>query len=247
MQTFHDKNNKILILIPSRLESKRLKKKSLRLILGKPMIVRVAECAKKMNIGRVVVAAGDIQIKQVLDRHRIESYLTLKSHKSGTDRINEIFENYFNNYNIIVNLQGDIPFFKKELLVKTISLLDDTKADIGTAAVELDNKYLDNSDVVKVKVDFKKKNGYAEDFKRNINRKLGFFHHVGIYVFRPQTLKKFILFDQTAKEKIRKLEQMRAIDNHMRIKVSLLKYLPIGVDTKKDLKEVRSLYRKIKQ
>ena len=233
------RKKKILILIPSRLRSKRLENKSIRMILRKPMIVRVVEQAIKLKMGKVVVAAGDKKIKNLLDRYKIESYLSKKTHKSGTDRIYEIYKNFFGDYNIIVNLQGDMPYFEKELVEKTVELLECNKTDIGTAACNLDEKDLKNPNVVKVKVNFKNNRGIAKDFTRKIKSIKQFYHHIGIYVFRPKSLTNFIMCKQSFNEKERSLEQMRALDNDMIIKVSLLNSKPIGVDTKEDLREIR--------
>lgn len=240
------RKKKILILIPSRLRSKRLEKKSLRMILRKPMIVRVVEQAIKLKMGKVVVAAGDKKIKNLLDRYKIESYLSKKTHKSGTDRIHEIYKNFFRSYDTIVNLQGDMPYFKKELVEKTVELLECKKTDIGTAACNLDKKDFKNPNVVKVKVNFRNNQGVAKDFTRKIKSINQYYHHIGIYVFRPKSLTNFIMCKQSFNEKERGLEQMRALDNNMTIKVSLVNSKPIGVDTKNDLKEIRIFLRKKK-
>ena len=107
------RKKKILIIIPSRLKSTRLKTKALRMILKKQMIIRVVEHTMKFKIGRVIVAAGDKKIQKLLIRNSFESYLSINSHNSGTDRIQEIYKNFFNGYDYILNLQGDMPYFKK--------------------------------------------------------------------------------------------------------------------------------------
>ena len=84
------------------------------MILKKEMIIRVVEHTKKFKIGRVIVAAGDKKIQKLLIRNSFESYLSINSHDSGTDRIQEIYKNFFNGYDYILNLQGDMPYFKEK-------------------------------------------------------------------------------------------------------------------------------------
>ncbi len=234
---------KILIIIPSRLKSTRLKTKALRMILKKQMIIRVVEQTMKFKVGRVIVAAGDKKIQKLLIRNSFESYLSVNSHNSGTDRIQEIYKNFFNGYDYILNLQGDMPYFKKELLTDTLSLLEDDQADIGTAACILDPADYQNQNVVKVQVSFKNKQGFAQDFIRNVKSVNQCYHHIGIYAFRPKSLENFVMLKQSKNEKNRGLEQMRALDNGMKIKVALINSKPFSVDTKEDLIKIRNFLK----
>lgn len=241
----YEKKKKILILIPARLSSTRLPNKVIKLINGKPLIVLVAERAKKFEIGKVVVASGNKKICSILNNYSIESYLTKKKHVSGTDRIFEIYDNFFKGYDLIVNLQGDVPYFEKNLIEDTLDIMNDPKVEIGTAACKLQGTEVEDENIVKVKSVLNKQNqGYCTDFKRIIKKTTNFYHHIGIYVYTAKSLKKFIGLRPTENEKKRSLEQMRGLDNKMILKMKLVDHSPIGVDTIKDLKKIREKFKK---
>ena len=136
-----------------------------------------------------------------------------------------------------------MPYFKKELLTETLSLLEDDQVDIGTAACLLDPADYKNPNVVKVQVSFKNKQGFAQDFNRKVKSVNQCYHHVGIYAFRPKSLENFVMLRQSKNEKQRRLEQMRALDNGMKIKVALINSKPFSVDTKEDLKKIRNFLK----
>jgi len=241
------KNKKILIIIPARLESRRLPNKPILDIIGVPMIARVALRAKSLKLGRVIVASGNREICDVLKTFGIESILTRKTHKSGTDRVSEVFNNIHDDFDIIINLQGDLPIFKDELVIKTINILEDKKVDIATAACELKTEEINKKNIVKVSLKITntiKREGYCLDFLRDVKYKENFFHHIGIYGYRPRSLKRFVLLTQSKNEKKRKLEQMRALDNNMLIKAAIVSDNPPGVDTVEDLEYVRMMCKK---
>ena len=240
------KNKKILIIIPSRLESTRLPNKAILDIDGIPMIARVALRAKKLNIGKVLVASGNKEICLVLEKYGIKSVLTEKNHKSGTDRISEVFNGLSEDVDYIINLQGDLPIFKDELIIKTIEVLENRNVDISTAACALKTNEIHKENIVKVSLKRKesiKTEGYCLDFLRQVRPENKFFHHIGIYGYTPDSLKKFILLPQSKNEKKRKLEQMRALDNNMTIKATIISENPPGVDTESDLKNIRLMFK----
>ena len=110
----------------------------------------------------------------------------------------------------------------------------------------VENSEVKDSNIVKVNVELDKNNeGFAKDFLRLIRTKKNFYHHIGLYVYSPLSLKKFVKFDQTHNEIKRTLEQMSAIDNSMNIKVIKLNTYPPSVDTLKDLKKIRLLFKNI--
>lgn len=239
------KKNKTLILIPSRLESSRLPRKPLRLIGGIPMIARVAINAKKLGMGKVVVAAGNKEIINVLNKFNIDSVITSSDHKSGTDRIYEAYRKIKNDFDVVVNLQGDLPFFSDDLLPKTVDLMNDKLSEIGSAVCALKKEEIRDLNVVKAYVKFgKNKNAYSLDFKRKIKVADNYYHHIGLYVFKPKALEKFVNLKPSKLEKKRKLEQMRALENSMKIKLVKVNENPISIDTEKDLREIRLLFRK---
>ena len=235
---------KNLIIIPSRLESSRLPNKPLADINGEPMIVHVYKRAKEANIAKVIVAAGNVEIKEVIENIGGEAILTNPDHASGSDRIYEALNMYDkeSKFDIIVNLQGDLPNIHKDALSKIISLLESNDADISTLGVKIssEEEFL-NKNIVKAYVKNISESNYVDDFDRrfDIGKEEFLYHHVGIYGYKRKALETFIGFDQSESEIERKLEQMRAIENGMKIVLGLIDELPISVDTQKDLEIAR--------
>ena len=237
------KNKKILIVIPARLKSTRLSNKLLRKILGIPMIVLVASKAKRVGIGEVVVATDSKKILNICKNFKINSLMTSINHNSGTDRVYEAYKKRKKDFTLIINLQGDLPYFRNELLLKTIDLFNDNKTQIGTAVCELEDHELNDINVVKSKVKWTGKGvGKALDFIRT-SKKKDLFHHIGIYVYTPKILEKFVNLKPTRNEISRKLEQMRALDNSINISIAKVNYNPPSVDTLGDLKQIRKFFR----
>ena len=235
---------KNLIIIPARLESTRLPNKPLADINGEPMIAHVYKRAKEANIAKVIVAAGNIEIKEVIENIGGEAILTNPDHASGSDRIYEALNMYDkeSKFDIIVNLQGDLPNIHKDALSKIISLLESNDADISTLGVKIssEEEFL-NKNIVKAYVKNISESNYVDDFDRrfDIGKEEFLYHHVGIYGYKRKALETFIGFDQSEYEIERKLEQMRAIENGMKIVLGLIDELPISVDTQEDLEIAR--------
>lgn len=235
---------KNLIIIPARLESTRLPNKPLADINGEPMIAHVYKRAKEANIAKVIVAAGNVEIKEVIENIGGEAILTNPDHASGSDRIYEALNMYDkeSKFDIIVNLQGDLPNIHKDALSKIISLLESNDADISTLGVKIssEEEFL-NKNIVKAYVKNISESNYVDDFDRrfDIGKENFLYHHVGIYGYKRKALETFIGFDQSESEIERKLEQMRAIENGMKIVLGLIDELPISVDTQEDLEIAR--------
>ncbi|MEC7890397.1 MAG: 3-deoxy-manno-octulosonate cytidylyltransferase, partial [Pseudomonadota bacterium] len=233
-----------LIIIPARLESTRLPNKPLADINGEPMIAHVYKRAKEANIAKVIVAAGNVEIKEVIENIGGEAILTNPDHASGSDRIYEALNMYDkeSKFDIIVNLQGDLPNIHKDALSKIISLLESNDADISTLGVKIssEEEFL-NKNIVKAYVKNISESNYVDDFDRrfDIGKEEFLYHHVGIYGYKRKALETFIGFDQSESEIERKLEQMRAIENGMKIVLGLIDELPISVDTQEDLEIAR--------
>ena len=235
---------KNFIIIASRLESTRLPNKPLADINGEPMIAHVYKRAKEANIAKVIVAAGNVEIKEVIENIGGEAILTNPDHASGSDRIYEALNMYDkeSKFDIIVNLQGDLPNIHKDALSKIISLLESNDADISTLGVKIssEEEFL-NKNIVKAYVKNISESNYVDDFDRrfDIGKEEFLYHHVGIYGYKRKALETFIGFDQSESEIERKLEQMRAIENGMKIVLGLIDELPISVDTQEDLEIAR--------
>ena len=235
---------KNVIIIPSRMESSRLPGKPLAEIEGLPMIVHVYHRALEADCGEVIVAAGDKEICEVIKKHGGEAILTKSSHPSGSDRIHEAL-NIFDpekNYENIINLQGDLPNIKKDAIKKILLLLySDESTDISTLGANIGPNDIDNPNVVKAIVRDYKRSKKVDDFVRTIDDKKnsGIYHHIGVYGYRRQALERFVHLKQSIREKKKKLEQLRALDNNMVISIELIDNIPVGVDTEEDLNLIR--------
>ena len=148
-------------------------------------------------------------------------------------------------YDNVINLQGDLPNIKKDALSKIISFLESSDADISTLGVKIssDQEIL-NKNIVKAYVKNISENNYVDDFDRrfDIGKEEFLYHHVGIYGYKRKALETFIGLNQSKAEIDRKLEQMRAIENDMKIALGLIDELPISVDTQEDLEDSKKKY-----
>ncbi len=238
------KKHKVIIIIPARYKSKRLDKKLLKNISGIPMVVRVAQTAQSFGYKNVLVATDSREIFNLCEKNNINVLMSKEIHKSGTDRVYEAYVQQKKKFDIIINLQGDLPIFGKKLLDCLVNLFEDKKVDLGTAVCNLEPEEIKDKNIVKAKVIFDGKIGNAVDFKRSISSIKDYFHHIGVYAFRPEKLKEFVNHSPSKSEISRNLEQLRALDNNMKIKSFKIPYNPPSVDTIEDLKKIRLLFKK---
>jgi len=239
--------SKTVILIPSRLSAKRLPGKPLLKINGISIISHVVKKAKEADIGDVYVATEDKEIIDDVHLNGGKAILTTKKHKTGSDRIFECFEKLnLIDIDYIINLQGDEPNIDLNDLKHLNKLISINKPEIGTMAAEIENKSkLNEENVVKVITKNKITNEnfpIALDFKRIANDQIiNIYHHIGIYAFKPEILKKIVNLKQTKNEIKNRLEQLRAMENKIKINVALAKFSPIGVDTMEDYLALKKL------
>ncbi|MFH0701974.1 MAG: 3-deoxy-manno-octulosonate cytidylyltransferase [bacterium] len=234
------RSDEIAIIIPARLGSTRLPGKPLIKINGKPLIQWVYEKAIQSElVTNVIVATDDNDIFNTVKEFGGKVEMTSPLHKSGSDRIAEVIKNN-PNIKIAVNVQGDEPLIDPKSIDKAISsLIKDENADVATLARIIDNKEeIFNPNIVKVVFD---NSNYALYFSRapipyhkNLNQ-TEYFAHIGLYVYRRDSLLKMTELEQTSLEKTESLEQLRLLENGMKIKVFIVDYKPIGIDTKEDL------------
>ena len=233
------------IIIPSRLEAKRFPNKPLAKINNVPMIIHVLNRAKESKIGEVFVATPDDEIFQVVKENGEKAILTKPDHPSGSDRIYEAYiKELENNVDLIINLQGDVPNIKPNSISKLEKLMRNNDCDIGTLASYIaDKNDMTDTNVVKVQMDAMLKDDVflkAKDFfriKQDLNHEK-IYHHIGIYAFTNIALTKYVKFARSKLEIQRNLEQMRALENNLIIKVGLSDSLPLSVDTEEDLVKV---------
>lgn len=237
--------NQTAIIIPARYESTRLKGKPLIEVGGKPIIQWVFEKAVKATLAdRVIIATDNEKIYETSLMFGAEAEMTLDTHNSGSDRIAEVAERH-PEISYIINLQGDEPMINPETIDNVIRLLkEDENADISTLVREIhDEKDINDPNLVKCVFD---NNGYAMYFSRSkipYERNKGyskFYGHIGLYGYKRDALFRMTGANQTSLELTESLEQLRALQMGMKIKVSVVEDSSIGIDTIEDLNNFKS-------
>ena len=238
---------KTLVIIPSRLSADRLPGKPLLKINGISMISHVFKKAEDANIGEVIVATEDKEIVDAVESNGGKALMT-KNHRTGSDRIYEGLKKIkANDIDYVINLQGDEPLIDPLDIINLNNLMIKNNADIGTLAAEIKkDSILKDKNIVKVntkeKLNDKNFSEALNFFRENLSTKyLNVYHHIGIYIYKVSILEKFINFEQTKNEIKNRLEQLRALDNNIKIKVGLAKFAPIGVDTKEDFLAIKKI------
>jgi len=235
----------IAIIIPTRLGAKRFPNKPLAKINNVPMIVHVFNRAKESNVGEVFVATPDNEIFHTIQKNGGRAILTEQDHPSGSDRVYEAYlRELKDKVDLIINLQGDMPNIKPNSISKLAKLMKNNNCDIGTLASYItDKNEIIDPNVVKVHIDqalnddnFLKANDFFR-VKKNLNNEK-IYHHIGIYAFTNIALTKYVKFARSKLEIERNLEQMRAMENNLIIKVGLCDSTPLGVDTEEDFIKV---------
>ena len=230
---------KTLTIIPSRLSATRLPGKPLLKINSLSIISHVFKKAQEANIGDVVVATEDQEIVDDVIKNGGKAIITSNNHKTGTDRIYEALKKLdIKDVDLIMNLQGDEPVINIDDIINLNKKMTVYPTQMGTLAAYIKNyNDLENENIVKV---ITKKNlkdedfSSAENFLRNSSKKNNIYHHIGIYCYSTETLEKFVRLKQSQNEIKNRLEQLRALDNNIKINVALAKSSPIGVDTEED-------------
>jgi len=238
---------KTIIIIPSRMASTRFPNKPIALIDGIPMVQRVWQQAIASNLGTVVVACCEKEVFDLITSLGGKATMTTQNLPSGTDRIFEVIKHHpeGHQFDSIINLQGDMPIIIPTDIKKVnIPLMQGF--DIGTLVTNI--SYEDEADVniTKAKINWITKNdlGEAKDFyKKSKKQTNNVYHHVGIYSFRYETLKKFVYLKPSANELYYKLEQWRAIDAQMKIGTCFVDNIPLSVDTEDDLIKVENIIK----
>lgn len=238
--------NLTTIIIPARYGSSRLEGKPLLVAGGKPVIQWVWEKASKVPlVDRVIIATDDERIFNACKAFGAEVEMTSTEHKSGSDRIAEV-ANRHPEIGYIINLQGDEPLIEQsniELVIKGVKF--DEKADISTLVREIkEEDEVNNPNLVKCVFDF---DGYAMYFSRSkipFERNIGkskFYGHLGIYGYKREALFKMTKLPQAPYEMAESLEQLRALQNGMKIKVAIVDNVPVGIDTIEDFEKFKAM------
>jgi 3-deoxy-manno-octulosonate cytidylyltransferase (CMP-KDO synthetase) len=240
-----------LVVIPARYASTRFPGKALAPLDGKPLIQHVYENSTGSRLAsEVIVATDSTEILEAVESFGGKAVMTSAEHPSGTDRIAEAASE--TDYDIIVNVQGDEPLMRPEIIDSAIGLLDDGRASMGTLAARIkDSGEIPDPNVVKVVFDAE---GFAlyfsrapipyhrQQWKSLRDAEAGsgtLYRHIGIYSYRRDVLMRLTGLEPSALERTEKLEQLRALENGMRIKVGVTEHETMGVDTPEDLERVK--------
>ena len=235
-----------IILIPARMASTRLPGKPLADIHGQPMIVHVLRRAQAANIGETVVATDSEAVQTAVEKSGGRAVMTRSGHVSGSDRIHEALQalDPEHRFEIVVNVQGDLPTIDPADIRAALAPLADPSVDIATlAAVIRDPAERTNPNVVKVSgAPVSPGRIHAHAFSRADATGAGpHYHHIGLYAYRRAALERFVALPPSANEQREKLEQLRALDAGMRIDVAVVESVPLGVDTPEQLAKAREM------
>ena len=234
--------------------SKRLKEKPLIKINNEPLIVHVLKAAQKANLNvPILVATDEEAISKIVKKEGGEAILTKKSHKSGSDRINEAINIYDpkKKYKKIIHLQGDLPNVSSSLINDLANLIKNNKT-LATPVVKASEEEIEDPNVVKCAISFKKHTPKSGDVGRALyfsRSKIPWgdqtiWHHLGIYAWDRDILEKFVYLKPSPLEKSEKLEQLRALEAGIEIKILVTNEKPLGIDTVEDLNKFKNLLKR---
>ena len=235
---------KTLVIIPSRMSATRLPGKPLLKINGLSIISHVFKKAEKANIGEVIIATEDQEIIDDVKKNGGRAILTKKEHKTGTDRIYEVLQKFnSSDIELVMNLQGDEPLMNVDDIRNLNDLMIKNNSKLGTLASKISNEevYKDQN-AVKVITEENLNNlnfPEATNFTRKIlDKSEKIYHHLGIYCYQTETLKNFVSYSQSSNEIKNKLEQLRALDNGIKIKSLITNSEHISVDVPEDVNKI---------
>lgn len=244
---------RVAAIIPARYSSTRLPAKPLQKLGRKSIIERVYEAVHAV-VEHVVVATDDIRIAEEVEHFGGRAIMTSTEHRSGTDRCAEALEKMGGDYDIVVNVQGDEPFIRREHIKALLACFDDPATEIATLANPITEEdgieALLNPNNVKVVTDRKGRALYfsrsAIPYKRDVDSAEWLKHHtylkhLGIYAFRPDVLRAITKLETTPLEQTEKLEQLRWLENGYHISVAETPFATIGIDTPEDLARAERL------
>lgn len=235
-----------IILIPARMASTRLPGKPLADIAGLPMIVHVLRRAEAAGAGEAVVATDSEAVATAVEKAGGRAIMTRAGHVSGSDRIYEALEaiDPERRFDIVLNVQGDLPTIEPADIRAALAPLADPAVDIATLAAVIDDPAeRTNPHVVKaIGTAVAPGRLRAQTFTRADAAGPGpHYHHIGLYAYRRAALARFVKLPPSANETRERLEQLRALDDGMRIDIAVVDSVPLGVDTPEELAKARAL------
>jgi 3-deoxy-manno-octulosonate cytidylyltransferase (CMP-KDO synthetase) len=239
-----------IIVIPARMAATRLPGKPLADINGVPMIVHVWRRAMEAKLGHVLVAAGESEIAAAVIAAGGDAIITAPGLKSGSDRVAAALglRDPEQTFTHVLNLQGDLPTIDPITIQRCLAGLTNATVDISTVASKIHEEAdRNNPNIVKAIAPLSgdREVAFARDFVRVLetDHHAPHWHHIGIYAYRRAALERFVKLPQSEREKSRSLEQMRALDNGMKIAVVQVDGTPLGVDTPHDLDAARRILK----
>ena len=228
---------RVVGVIPARLNSVRFPRKILAPINGSPMVISVAERALQAQLlDEVIIAVDSEEVLRKLKNPRIKVVMTSTEHNSGSDRVAEVVKEQ--DVEIVVNIQGDEPMLDPVIIDKMVNEFRDAEVQMVTSvSTEITPEDFLDSNIVKVLLD---EHRNAIVFQRNLKEETtgGWYRHIGVYAFRKETLLYFTSLPQSINEQKFGLEQLRALDNGIPIRAVVTHYPYRGVDTEKDMEAV---------
>ena len=236
-----------LVLVPARLGATRLPRKPLADIHGEPMIVHVWRRAVEAGVGPVVVATDSEEVADVMRATGGQSVMTRADHPSGSDRIYEAITalDPDRDFNVVVNVQGDLPTIEASAIRASLTPLEDPDVDIATLVAEIvrDEEKTAPSVVKMVGTEVGAGRFRCLYFTRATapNGPGPLYHHIGLYAYRREALERFVTLPPSPLEIREKLEQLRALEAGMRIDAVTVDVTPLGVDTPEDLERARAM------
>ena len=243
-------NHNTIVVIPARMASTRLPGKPLADIHGLPMIVHVWRRAMEAKVGQVLVAAAENEIAEVVKAHGGDAIVTNPNLPSGSDRVAAALamRDPRGKYDFVLNLQGDLPVIDPLAIQRCLAGLTNDAVDISTIVALIgDPADVANPHIVKAiaPLNGEREVAFARDFVRHIGpeHQPPYWHHIGLYAYRRAALERFVALPVSPREDERRLEQMRALDNGMKIAVVRVDTVPLGVDTAAELEIARQLLR----
>jgi 3-deoxy-manno-octulosonate cytidylyltransferase (CMP-KDO synthetase) len=237
-----------VVIIPARMASTRLPGKPLADIHGVPMIVQVWRRAMEADIGGVVVACAEQEVADAVEQAGGTAVMTDPNHPSGSDRIFEALSKVDPKgvYDAVINVQGDLPTIEGAVIRQVFEPLAVAEVDISTLVCEITvEEEKNNPNVVKAVVPLAPGQtvGRALYFTR-ATAPTGdgpLYHHIGLYAYRRAALERFVSLPPGLLEQRERLEQLRALEDGMRIDAALVKTVPLGVDAPEDLEKAREI------
>lgn len=238
-----------IAIIPARYASTRFPAKALALLQGLPIIQHVWQRVSASGLfSQVIVATDHPAIMQAVAAFGGTAVLTREDHQSGSDRIAEA-ANSFPEADLILNVQGDEPFIDTASLRDLIAVFAEKQVQMASLMTLItEPAMLDNPNIVKVVTDSSLNALYfsrsAIPFCRDKDVEVSFFRHIGVYAYRRETLYKFISLPEARLEQIEKLEQLRALENGIPIRMVSTSYQGVGIDTPEDLMRAEDFTKK---